>query len=279
MVRGEGQERSEQPTQARREEARRQGQIPRSRDLAVAISLLAGFLGLYCSGDWLLGRTCEATRTLLQESAGEATLTAEVVRDRFAVGCSLLVLAMLPLAALSGGAVAVSVALQTGGAVRGSSIAPDPSRLSPRRGLLRIFSLRGLGRGLFTVLKFVVVGGLAIWLLVGLAGIVSGACLPESGLSLDRSDTRMRVGFLWDETCLLGLKLSGALVVLGLLDYLHERWQHERDLRMTRAEVQEEKLRLEGNPEHKARLRKEAGRLFNGSRREGGAGKAEEEET
>jgi flagellar biosynthetic protein FlhB len=279
MVTGEGQERSEQPTQARREEARRQGQIPRSRDLAVAISLLAGFVGLYGSGDWLLGRTCDTTRALLGETTAGTGLTAEVVRDRFAVGCSLLLLAVLPVAAVSGGAVALSVALQTGGAVRGSLIAPDPSRLSPRRGLVRIFSLRGLGRGLFTVLKFVVVGGLAIWLLAGLADIVSSACLPGPGPHFGGSDTRTRVGFLWDETCLLGIKLSGALVLLGLLDYLHERWQHERDLRMTRAEVQEETLRLEGNREYKSRLRKEAGQLFSGSRKVGASGSKEEEAT
>ena len=67
-------------------------------------------------------------------------------------------------------------------------------------------------------------------------------------------------------------RVASSFVVIGLLDYLHERWQHERDLRMTRAELQEEALRLEGNREQKSRRRKEAARLF----RDGGEQTTEE---
>ena len=51
-------------------------------------------------------------------------------------------------------------------------------------------------------------------------------------------------------------------MAVAVLDYLFERWQHERDLRMTREEVEEETLRLEGNRQHKDRRRKEGSALY-----------------
>jgi flagellar biosynthesis protein FlhB len=60
----------------------------------------------------------------------------------------------------------------------------------------------------------------------------------------------------WRLAVLLGLAIAAAMVVIGLLDYLFQRWRHEQDLKMTRRELKEERREDEGDPHMRARIRK-----------------------
>lgn len=257
MADWDGQERTEQATSAKREDARRRGQIPRSVDLSIALSLLCGFAGLYYLGPWVLETACEGARELFGQVGGSsAGLSVDSVH-RLAVGAvGLILLGSLPLAACGWGVAVAATVLQVGVEFRVLDPWPDFGRLGLWRAARRILSGRSLVRGCFVVLKLLVVGGAVAWLVRGFLERVldlSAGRGPAAAAVLGREAW----GEWWRMSAFGGVIVSLALVGLAILEYLYQRWQHERDLRMTKGEVEEENLRLQGNVQYKS-LRRHA---------------------
>lgn len=264
MLEWDSQEKTEQPTPAKRDEARRKGQVPRSLDLTVALSLLVSCAALYYFGPWVLARGGEAFRLLL----GQLTMSLETgtVTDLAFSAYSFLLIAVLPIAACTGGVILASSALQTGAVVRFEALSPDFSRLSPASALRRLFSLRSFARGLFAGLKLATAGLVVGWILYG--SIVELARLAPADISwtdggwTEGSLASASWGRWWGAVGSQGMKVCAALVGLGLLEYFYQRWQHERDLRMSRTELEEEIARQEGKREYKSQRQREGAKLL-----------------
>ena len=247
-------DRTEQPTPSRREEARQEGRAPRSRDLTVALSLLGGFSALHYYGPDLGGELQSFLKARLETAisspwqvTGEnfgALAAGIVIRLGLAVGPLLAVVALTSLACGT---------LQSGLTFRLSAVAPDWNRVHPFGGIQRLVSAGSLGRGFFAVLKLGVVG----WLL--LSGLRSLAARSQEAL-LTVDGPRAAKALLaegWDECSAFGMRLSLALVVLAVADCVFQYWLHERSLRMTPQELREELLRMEGSrvvKDHRRRL-------------------------
>jgi flagellar biosynthetic protein FlhB len=158
---------------------------------------------------------------------------------------------VLPLAACSWGVAVAATVLQVGVEFRVLDPWPDFGRLGLRRAFARIVSLRSLMRGGFSMLKLVVVGGAVAWFLRGfLERIVS--LVAEGGRESSALLVREAWGEWWRGSAYFGVLVSLLLVGLASLEYLYQRWLHERDLRMTKAEVEEENLRLQGRVQYKS---------------------------
>jgi flagellar biosynthesis protein FlhB len=126
------------------------------------------------------------------------------------------------------------------------SLAPDPARLDPVAGLGRLASLKGLAR---------LVGGL---LKVSLVGAVVGWTLWNERRRLsDLGDFAFEsvLGTAVDLMFTLSFRAALALLVLAILEYGYQRWQYERDLRMSKQELREELKRFEGDPKVRERRR------------------------
>ena len=258
----EPEERNEQPTQAKRDEARRQGKVPRSRDLGLAFSLLAGFAALHSLFPLVADHSAEALQALWGAGPGASSgLTIDSVTGLAAASGWLLLVAVLPLSLVTCGVSVAAVVLQTGFLVRPEAVAPRASHLNPAEGLRRLFSLRSLARGGFAVGKIAVVVGAGVWCIRSALDLWAS---PTAGGS---DGLRELWGTALRQMSRMGLGASLALVVLGGLEYLFERWHHERDLRMTREELREEIQRLEGSLEYKARRRHEAESIVRGDRK------------
>jgi flagellar biosynthetic protein FlhB len=143
------------------------------------------------------------------------------------------------------GGLAVNLA-QVGFLFTAAPLAPDVARLDPVAGVRRMFSPRSLARLVGAFLKIaavVAVAFLTIW--------VERARL--AGLSLRPFEEILSLG--GQAVSALALRTALVLLALAILDYGVRRWQHERDLRMTRAEMREEIRRYEGDPTIKERRR------------------------
>jgi flagellar biosynthetic protein FlhB len=229
----------------------------------VALALLAGFTGLYYTGSWLMSRGAEAVTSLLAEmTSSQGAINGAHIERLTANGLTFVVLAVLPIAVLTCGMTVASGLLQTGFCVHVHLLRPDVARLSLRRGMRRLLSIRSLARGVFATLKVVGVGAIVVWLTAGALEIAMAPLSGRTVLSSWRGEPaglKASWGEWWRELGTVGLKISFFLLALGLLEYLFERRQHERDLRMTRAELEEEIVRHEGNRKYKAwRLREGA---------------------
>jgi flagellar biosynthesis protein FlhB len=241
-------DKTEQPTARRREEAREEGQIARSTDLTAAAALLAALLLLKTLGPQMLARLLDLTRALGETPAlttgGLWPWMLKIGRaGAEIVGPFLLLMIVLTAAAATA---------QTGLYLTWKKLGFQPERLNPVAGARRMFSGDAATRLLAGLAKVGVVGWLAYTTIRGQIGTVLGAgALPTGGLF------QLSLGMLFD----LMLRLALALLILGLVDYFMQRWQLERQLRMTKQEVRDELKKMEGDPLIKQRRRQLAARL------------------
>ena len=232
-----------EPTPHRRQQARLEGHVAKSHDLASAGVLLLGVGTVMMLGGGVVGFLVSYCRAQL---GGQPCLTinAEQVASQWnatlwAIGGRLLpILGLICLAS-----VAVNV-LQTGFLFLPKRIAFDASRLSPIRGWQRIASSAGMVHLGFGVVKVMVVFVVAGVVLYGQREAIFGLmALAPPALAVQMSQI-----LLWTV-----LKVGAALLVLAILDYAYQRWRHEQDLKMTPQELREELKNLEGDPQLRAR--------------------------
>jgi flagellar biosynthesis protein FlhB len=232
--------RTEAPTPRRLREARRRGQVARSRDLTAALSLwlvLGAFAFLVVP---LVPVVLAAVRRTLSDAGdADAGRTANALHEWAVLGLRLslpLLLAALA-AALAGGI------LQVGGLFSLEAVRPKLERLSPAAGVRRLLGFRGWLEASKAFAKFVLLAGAAgLAARSSLAGILAASRVGATALTAALA------------AALLQLVLAGAglLLLLGAVDLFYQRWRLRRDLRMTREEVRREQREEEGDPTLKA---------------------------
>lgn len=222
------------PTPRRLAEARRQGIVPRSPDLSAVLGALGSVVALGLAGPALADGLVKLTAAMLQ-SPDPLSLG-----DVAASSAGLVATAGMLLAALAGVAVLANVA-QVGFMVSAEPLALDFSRLSG--GLRGALGPRGLVRVAMAVGKLAVVAGVGYWSI--------RSTLPRLTEFVSASPAQM---LAWSAraVCRLWSALAGSLLVLAVVDWLYQRWQHRQDLRMTRQEWIEDLRRTEGDGRVKA---------------------------
>jgi flagellar biosynthesis protein FlhB len=247
------QERTERPTPKRLLDARRKGQVPRSRELNTVVVMLAGALSFMVFGSWMMDGLRALAITGLSPLRAAAMAPTATVDALFAAGGQALMVllplfAMLLLATLAGPAM-------MGGLIASTEAArPKISRLNPLSGLKRIFGPQGLMELFKTLLKFAVLTGLGAALLWS----VTDELLALGHGSVD-ADLAHAVGIV----LLAFFVMVGGLLVVAAVDAPFQLYSHLKQLRMTRQEVRDELKETEGNPELKARIRRTQQELAN----------------
>ncbi len=218
-----GQERTREPTPRRRQLARQEGHVARSRDLVAAFVCLAAMGALLVNGPLLL----RGISQLLSENLSHVPIRADDVdyqveswrRTGLIVLCTLgpwLVSVCL--------AACVIQWIQGGWLWVPQKLIPDLQRITPARNLLRLIEPAQLMRLLFLVLKLVGVLLLAGWLLwKNLPSIATLGDLNAAEMLHVAGPLLIRMA-LW---------ISIGLLLLGGIDYAWQRWKYERALCMT----------------------------------------------
>lgn len=239
------QEKTEAPTQKRRDDAAREGRIPRSPDVSAAALLLASALAVSVTGPGL----ARALRDLMGAGlgfGGAVGMTApgavELVRD---AGWKALAALGGFLAALSGAAMAVGAA-QGRGTFTWEPLTPKPTRLNPATNLPRVLGTQGLVEGAKSVAKLLVVGW-AVYSALRHAWPDVAALGQQSPRALVEVTRRHGVRLLADA--------GMAALCVAAIDYGWQLWKHERDLRMSKEEVKQESKQQDGDPMVKQRMR------------------------
>ena len=239
------QERTEEPTQYRLEEAAEKGQVPYSRELTAAVLFMMVMVGLRFLGPELASRLKGLFHRLfsLQEASevtqsGAPGLLGSLARDALSM--------LLPLLGAVVGVTLMGGIVQIGLRLSARRIEPDWSRIDPLKGMRKLFSSRSAMAVLFSVLKLVAVG------LVAWQGILAFAPLAADAAS---TSFAAMVALLPATIFGIGFKVGGLIMLLGVVDLLWQRWKHGQDLKMTKEEVKEDRKRSEGDPRLKARVR------------------------
>lgn len=235
-------ERTEQPTPRRRQEAREQGNVPKSADLTAAVSLLAALVLLNWFGTRAFGQLLD----LVREYVDVSHLAPGGVQSWLWRAAYALLLVAGPFLGVLLLATAGAGFIQTGAAVTVSLLRPKLDKLNPVQGFQNLFSFQAVRQLGTAALKMLFVGGVAWWYVSRQIAPVLAVGQFELSAILPHA-----AGLVYS----LGLRLALVLLLLGLVDYFIQWRTVEKSLRMSKEEIREEMKRMEGDPHIKARRR------------------------
>jgi flagellar biosynthetic protein FlhB len=240
-----GGERTEEPSQRRLEEARKRGQVPRSRELTNFATMIGGSAVLMASGSAMATRLSQVMRRSLSIDP-QSLLDPYTMLSSLAEACISAVTILLPMfGAVIGLVVLASVALG-GWNFSMEALVPDFTRLSPLAGVKRLFGQRGateLGKAL---LKCAMVGGVCAAVVSWIFRDVLALGHMEPRAAIGRGAALMSWSFVW---------LCASLALVAIVDVPLQLFQFKQSLRMTRQELRDEAKESDGRPETKQRIR------------------------
>jgi len=240
-----GQEKSEEPTGRRLEDARKKGDVAKSMEVPSAAVLLVGLLTLYLLGGFLLRNCLELLRhyltnlhTILIIPSNMMALTFESMRYvAILTGPMLLVLLITALAANYA---------QVGFLYTTEKMEPKLDKIDPIQGFGRIFSLQTLANTIKSIAKLVIVSYVSYKeVMDNLDGIMP---------LMDQEPYAILV-FYAEVSFWIFLKAALIIAILAALDYAFQHWQFMTKMKMTKQEVKEEAKMTEGDPYVKGRIR------------------------
>lgn len=237
-------EKTEEPTERRRQEARRSGNIARSQELGSAVMLAAGTTLVAVVLLPSLGRFKAVIAAALDgDMLGNPVLAADATHliEYVAVAAARI---GLPLLLVIAAAAFLVQFLQVGWLFAPKLVMPKLNHLSPIAGFRRLFSITGLFRTGMAILKTVVVAAVSIATVYQYRDDIVGLAM------LDLMPCLLRAGLIMLD---LAIRLLAVLLLVGLIDLLYQKWKHNEDLKMTKHEVKDEMRQMEGDPQTKKR--------------------------
>jgi flagellar biosynthetic protein FlhB len=245
------QEKTEPATPRKRSEARKKGQVAKSVELTGALILFFAFLCLYLLGGYMKDQLFALfTATFRHYMLWELSVESAVSMYGALLYQGFLLLAPVMLLALVIGV--MGNYLQIGFVFSGEPLMMKWNKINPIEGAKRIFSMRAFVDFLKSLLKVAIVAYAVITTLSG---------EKDHLVALSTVPTAQILVYSAKITMLLGLKIGLILVVLAIFDYMYQRYEHEKNLRMSKQEVKDEYKKTEGDPLIKSKIRERQRRM------------------
>lgn len=240
-----GQDRTEDASPKRIADARKKGDVPRSKELNTVLMLLVSLIGFAILGgggvtaykqmaskQWQIDR-----ERIFSDEAVLNGLHTPFVEALWISGPFLLLMFL---------AVFIGPLCMGGWVFAASSLKVDPSKLNPLTGLKKMVGIQSLAELLKALLKVILLGGISVFLFT---------TNVDDFLSLGRLPLEVAIGKTFTVIFSIILTLVMSLSLVALIDIPYQKWQYAKKLRMTMQEVKDENKEQSGNPEVKAKVR------------------------
>ncbi|NLU12399.1 MAG: flagellar biosynthesis protein FlhB [Gammaproteobacteria bacterium] len=240
-----GAEKSEDPTEKRKQDSRKKGEIARSRELNTLAVVLAGTGGLLMFGGALGQR-------IMQMMYKNFSLPREMLLDERYMAISLLQSAQMAGDGLIPLFVVLLIAAIVGPVSLGGwlfsmeALAPKFSRMNPLSGLKRMFSMKSIVELLKALGKFAIVLLVALFVLARARNELIKFASEPLEMAILHSMQVVGWSALW---------LACGLIAIAVIDVPFQMWDSKQKLKMTKQEVRDEYKDSEGKPEVKGRIR------------------------
>ena len=246
MAQGDFQEKTEKATPKKREDARKRGNVAKSREMSSLGILVVGLSTLCLFGAFMYGNTTLVMQKSFAmvanpviELAGVKELSGHLILSFFTI--------VLPLMTAVFLIAVISNVAQVGFLISWEALKPKFDKFDIIKGLGRLISKQSLMELFKSITKLVMIGGVAFLTVKGeMEGIKELGQLEVSGIGLCILKLILKIFF---RVCI-------AMVFLAALDFAFQKWQFEEKLKMTKQEVKEEHKQREGDPLIKSRIRK-----------------------
>lgn len=236
---------TEDPTPKKLEEARKKGQVAISREVNNWVMLFAGTLVVLAMGPGMMEEMLRIMRTYIESASdlppvpgGMQFVVVEALRETLKIIA--MPLLFLVVAAFIGPFV------QVGPLFAGEIIKMDISKISPAKGMARLFSMKSISEFVKGILKLTIVSAVGFIILKPFFGSIEhmvGLPIPAALSEMWTLILRMMIGILV------------VLFIIATLDLLYQKWEHNKKMRMTKQELKDEYRQSEGDPMVKAKLR------------------------
>ena len=238
-------EKTEPASSRRLEQAREEGQVPRSREVGAFLILLVAASAFWSIGPWMMQRTAALVRRGLIFDESQ-------LRDPQSMMLRFTDLSLDALLSLAPLILALVVAALASPFFLGSwnfslkTLSLDLGRLDPIKGLSRLVSWSGLAELVKAVAKALLVGGVAIWVLWSQRDEIFSIFGQSIATGLSSAGHLVSYSFLM---------IVMAMLLIVAVDVPFQLWQYHDKLKMSKDEVRQEGKEMEGNPEVKGRIR------------------------
>jgi flagellar biosynthetic protein FlhB len=239
------QEKTEEPTSKRREEARKKGQVAKSMEINSTLILLTGLVTLTIFGGSMFSRIVAVDKFIFSQ-VGQIQLTQDALPAYLFAGIKVLLSilwpVMLPIVLVG----IISNLLQFGFVFSFHPMKPKLEKLNPLQGLKKLFSKRSLMELIKNIMKIVIIG----WI-----GYLVIASLAEEMVPL--MDQNPWAIFFWvcRGVAKIGFFTVLFIAILSIWDFIYQRWEHHSQMKMTKQEVKDEFKQMQGDPKVKAKIR------------------------
>ncbi|UFJ42141.1 flagellar biosynthesis protein FlhB [Brevibacillus humidisoli] len=238
-------EKTEKATPQKKKDARKKGQVAKSSEFAPALNISLVFLFLLLGGPWMLDSLLQIIRESLvtysrwqinEENLSVLTyqVTYEAVK---VVGPIMLVSLVVGLGANY---------LQVGPLFTLEPLKMKLEKIDPIQGAKRILSLRSLVelcKAIFKISIGLYIAYLILW------------SAKDELIQLSLKSIDAVLGFTAWEVLKLGVFIGLLLVILAVLDYIYQRYEYEKNLRMSKQDIKDEFKRMEGDPLIKSKIK------------------------
>ncbi|MBO8155222.1 MAG: flagellar biosynthesis protein FlhB [Bacillaceae bacterium] len=239
------QEKTEKATPKKRRDSRKKGQVAKSQDVNTAILLLMVFILLLFMGQFL-NRSFTGIYVNSFTEYIHQDLTIPVLQDILleTTAETLKVLAPIMAAAIVAG-VGANL-LQIGFLFTVEPLKFDLKKIDPIKGAKKIFSVRALVELVKSLLKISVIGFVTFFVLW---------LNKDDMLMLALKSADQSIAFFGQTTLAMGIAASLALLVISVFDYAYQRYDYEKNIRMSKQDIKDEHKNIEGDPLIKSKIK------------------------
>lgn len=238
------QEKTEEASPKKIEDAKKDGNVPKSQDITGFVTLLIGILVLLAMLN-IIKEQFISLYNYYQGLIGDE-LTPRLIHQIAIVTLLRALLIILPLCICVAIAAIVSNIMQFGFIFTTKPITPDLKKIDPIKGLKNLFSIKKIIESIKIVIKVCIVFGVAFYFFLEFIKELPHVMLFNIQNQLIWLKEKMLI--------IVGVMLV-ALLVIAIVDLLWVRFQYFKDLRMSKQELKDEYKQMEGDPQVKARIR------------------------
>lgn len=241
----ESAEKTEEPTSKKIEDAKKEGNVPKSMDTAGFMALFAAVIALFVSLKFL-GSTIMALFRKAFSNFSDP-LSQDFLASLGLITVFEVLKIVIPIASIVAIFGAIGYLMQFGFIFTTKPLVPDIKKIDPVKGLKNLITMQKLIDGLKITLKVTIAMSITGWFLWGYAEELTTVHLFNFGDQLD---------WLYEKALILVLVMLLVFFVFAIADISIVRYFHFKKLRMSKQEIKDEFKNTEGNPEIKARIRR-----------------------
>lgn len=238
-------EKTEPATAKKRQDARKKGQVAKSMDLPAAFILLFSFLAFLMFGGYMKEKMIKIFRNVYENqltmditAANVQVLFVDLVKEGLIILAPIFILVVL--------VAFIGNYAQIGFMFIGEPLMMKFNKINSIEGFKRIFSLRTVMDFLKSTLKMLIIGYVVYTTLMGEKAKLLG---------LGHAPLESTFSFIASVTLKLGIKIGAILIVLAIFDFIYQKYEHEKSLKMSKQDIKDEYKKSEGDPLIKGKIR------------------------